>query len=215
MSRPISICIVLDRSGSMEVCRGEAVQAVNSYLNKVRDDHIEARVTILLFDDSGIDTIRDGVPITVCANLTPIEFQPRGSTPLFDAIAVGVLTLDRALNTRWKFLAIVTDGQENASREYTAASLSALLKRRHEDDHWTVLYLGTGHATGAEAEDVGIRREAVATFAVSAFGTAAEVMSRATVVASSVSPKTFAITTEERADLAGGQQPKEGSQSQD
>ena len=78
MAQKVHIGIVLDRSGSMEDCRTDAIGAVNSYLRQVRDDaEMEARVSLIIFDSQGIDTIRDRVPARGCAELAAQEYQPR------------------------------------------------------------------------------------------------------------------------------------------
>lgn len=204
MSYTVSVCIVLDRSGSMDACRADAVGAVNSYLQKVRDDRVDARITVLLFDSDGIELIRERVPIAECQNVSPAEYLPRSLTPLLDAVARGVSMLEAdADDSRRYLLAIVTDGHENASREHTFASVSALLKRKQEENRWTVLYLGADQASWQQAQQIGIRPAATADFARRSINVTAEVVARATVVAASVDARAFEITGEERAKLSG------------
>ena len=95
MVRKVHISIVLDRSGSMESCRSDAVGAVNSYLRQVRNDKsMDARLSVVIFDSQSIDTIRDRVPVNACPELTLEEYQPRGATPLLDAVGYSVGILD-------------------------------------------------------------------------------------------------------------------------
>ena len=87
MAQKVHVGIVLDRSGSMEDCRTDAIGAVNSYLRQVKDDQdMEASISLITFDSQSIDVIRDKAPAGSCAELAASEYQPRASTPLLDAV---------------------------------------------------------------------------------------------------------------------------------
>lgn len=162
----VSVAIVLDRSGSMESCRKDAVGAVNSYLRQLREDaDIEGRVNLVIFDSESIDTIRDRVPARTCPELESSEYQPRGATPLLDAVGLGVGLLDRVSDKdERRILAVMTDGLENASKEYTRERLKALLERKQKEDGWLVLYLGADHDSWAQGEALGLGAGNVSNF---------------------------------------------------
>ena len=61
-------------------------------------------------------------------------------------------------------LAMMTDGYENASREYTKESVRALLDRKQKEEGWLVLYLGAGHDAWAQAGALGLHAGNVASF---------------------------------------------------
>ena len=166
MAQKVHIGIVLDRSGSMEDCRTDAIGAVNSYLRQVRDDaETEARVSLIIFDSQGIDTIRDRVPARGCAELAAQEYQPRAGTPLLDAVGHGASQLDRHKEAGERcILAVMTDGLENASREHTKETIKTLLDRKQKEDGWLVVYLGAGHDAWAQAHAMGLHAGNVAAF---------------------------------------------------
>ena len=170
MAQKVHVGIVLDRSGSMEDCRTDAIGAVNSYLRQVKDDQeMDARISLTTFDSQGIDLIRDRVPARGCAELGVEEFQPRAQTPLLDAVGHGVSHLDRQKEAGERcILAIMTDGLENASREYTKETVKALLERKQKENGWLVLYLGAGHDAWAQAHGLGLYAGNVAAFEKSA-----------------------------------------------
>ena len=69
------------------------------------------------------------MPIALATDLTPETFVPRASTPLLDALGRGILDLERSLTLLGPeqrpghvVFVVITDGQENASREFTAAT---------------------------------------------------------------------------------------------
>lgn len=167
MIQKVHVAIVLDRSGSMESCRTDAIGAVNGYLRLVREDkEMDARISLVIFDSQSIDTIRDRVSAGSCPNLDPVEYQPRDATPLLDAVGSGAGLLDRHAEEGERcILAVMTDGLENASKEYTNERLKTLLERKQKDNNWLVVYLGADHDSWAQARAMGIQPTRVASFA--------------------------------------------------
>ena len=172
MAQKVHVGIVLDRSGSMEDCRTDAIGAVNSYLRQVKDDKdMEASISLITFDSQSIEVIRDKVPAGSCAELAASEYQPRASTPLLDAVGHGVVLLEKRKEPGERcILAVMTDGLENASREYTKETIKVLLDRKQKEEGWLVLYLGTGHDAWAQGSAMGLRVGNVAAFDKQAVG---------------------------------------------
>lgn len=162
----------------MEDCRADAIGAINSYLRQLRDDkEMKARITLVTFDSDSIDTIRDRVPAKSCAELTAEEYQPRASTPLLDAVGRGAGMLDSLSNKDEKrILAVMTDGLENASREFTKDRLKDLLDRKQREEGWLVLYLGAGHDSWSQAREMGIHPGNVADFDTTRLAATADAM---------------------------------------
>jgi Mg-chelatase subunit ChlD len=166
VAQKVHVGIVLDRSGSMEDCRTDAIGAVNSYLRQVKDDgEMEATISLITFDSQSIDIIRDKVPAGSCVELTASEYQPRASTPLLDAVGQGVALLDKRKQPGERcILAVMTDGLENASREYTKETIKTLLDRKQREENWLVLYLGANHDAWEQARTIGLHAGNVAAF---------------------------------------------------
>lgn len=159
-------CIVLDRSGSMESCRSDAVGAVNSFIRQSKSaESANGRLSLIVFDTGSIDVLRDKVPLGTCAELLAEEYQPRGGTPLLDAVGHGVAVLDKARQAgERQVLAIMTDGLENASKEYTKDAIRALLERKQKEDGWLVVYLGADHDAWEQARHLGLSQGNTAAF---------------------------------------------------
>ena len=211
VAQKVHVAIVLDRSGSMEDCRTDAIGAVNSYLRQVKDDKdMEAAVSLITFDSQGIDLIRDHVPAGSCAELAAAEYQPRASTPLLDAVGHGVTVLDKGKQPGERcILAVMTDGLENASREYTKETIKALLDRKQKEDGWLVLYLGAGHDAWAQAGAIGLHAGNVASFSKMAMGRSVSAMSMrakryAMAADAGEEAKSGGFTDRERADMQDG-----------
>jgi hypothetical protein len=212
MAQKVHVGIVLDRSGSMEDCRADAIGAVNSYLRQVRGDKdLDASVSLIIFDSQGIDVIRDRLPAADCADLSAEEYQPRAQTPLLDAVGHGVALLDKHRQPGGRsILAIMTDGLENASREYTKDTIKALLERKQKEDGWLVLYLGAGHDAWHQARGMGLQAGNVAAFSKQYFlASMASMGTRARRYAAAPDPALEAelggFTQGERESMKGGE----------
>jgi Mg-chelatase subunit ChlD len=153
--------ILLDRSGSMEVLWTEALNSVNAYVKKLAEDKVDTGVTLATFDKDGeqfkFDVIRDRIVPSTWKAVTDSDATPRGMTPLNDAIGRVVALAKAGVNgTQYDKLALIvmTDGLENASREFTHAAAKALL-----DDcrakNWQVIFLGADFDNAAQAESYG------------------------------------------------------------
>ena len=168
--------IVLDRSGSMDSVRQAAIDAVNSYVVELaKDGSLESRVSLTLFDKEGtepsIDLVRDRMPVSDFKALTEDDFVPRGWTPLRDAIGRTIKTMDLQ-NLKPEIrraLIIMTDGHENASKEFTSEALKVLIQEK-EKAGWLITYLGANHDSWDQAKDYGLRAAATMDFDTSAIG---------------------------------------------
>lgn len=165
---PLRICIVLDKSGSMEPMRTEALAAVNSYIAAAKADPNlkDAMLGLMLFDSTGLDWRRRGVRIAEAEPLTLDEYVPGAMTPLFDAIGSGAayLDADSATPVAKAVLIIVTDGMENASREHTAEGIRSLLDARRERG-WMVEFLAKGLDVAEQGVALGVQHASISSFA--------------------------------------------------
>jgi hypothetical protein len=195
--------ILLDRSGSMEQCRDVAIGAFNEYVGSLKAKQgLGARVSLTLFDDVGIDLVHDAVGAAAFPMLTRETFQPRGMTPLNDAIGRTVAEMDKAVLLDGEHVAfvILTDGLENASKEYNKEAVRHLLEGRQKDKGWLVIYLGANQDAFAEGATRGMAAGNTLAFDVQAMPAAMRAVTRASAAfAEGASPAAAAFTPTERA----------------
>lgn len=144
--KPTMIVFLLDRSGSMASCRAETVNGFNSYLKELQTIKDDSRITLRQFDaPHGVETVYENEPIE---NVKPMAFeffQPRGGTPLYDAMGTTITTVAEQARDKFKVLFVVlTDGEENQSQVWTYHRVHELIKEREAKDHWTFVYIGMG-----------------------------------------------------------------------
>lgn len=140
--------ILLDRSGSMESLWSEAIGSVNAYARKLEADAVETAITVATFDAAGedlicFDIIRSRVTPDTWTDIGVEEVKPRGMTPLNDAVA-RVINLAEEGAPEKVAIIIMTDGKENASREYSVEQIKAKLDNCRKAG-WQVIFLGANY----------------------------------------------------------------------
>lgn len=179
----VEIAFVLDRSGSMESLREQAITGFNQFLADQAAQPGDVRLTLVLFDDEYL------VPFdaTALREVTPLNahtYVPRNSTALLDAIGV---TVDRLGNRLAKtpeaerpgqvIVAILTDGHENASTRYTWADIARRIRHQQEKYNWRFLFLGANQDAIATAARMNIGTADAATFEADGAGISASTTS--------------------------------------
>lgn len=161
MTKPNSaeIVIVLDRSGSMERIKKDMEGGFNTFITDQRKDPSECKVTLYQFD-SEYECVYSGKTLTDVPNLI---ISPRGSTALLDAVGRAVNETGIRLAAMKEedrparvLMIIITDGAENASKEFTSTMVKTAIDRQRKDYGWEFVYLGANQDSFAEAQKIGI-----------------------------------------------------------
>lgn len=165
------IAVLLDRSGSMQDARADHEGGLNSFVQDQRELAGDVRFTLIQFDSQNpCEVVYDGAPV---AEVGRYALIPRGGTPLLDAIGRGVAHVRTRLKDGRKpdqvVVMVITDGQENSSREFTKAQVKALVTER-EAEGWKFLFLGANVDAFAEAGALGMASATTLDFANNARG---------------------------------------------
>ena len=162
------VCLVLDRSGSMQAIREDALGGVNSYILSAKQDRAlyESKFSLVTFSSESVDTIRNSEIMEQVKPIGSDEYRCAGWTPLYDAIGRGVGILDEASGAVPQskcILVVMTDGQENASREFSHEKITSLIKTRQERG-WLVTFLGEGLDVAQQGMDMGVLAASTASY---------------------------------------------------
>jgi Mg-chelatase subunit ChlD len=170
------IALVLDRSGSMEGCRKAAIESFNAFLHEQQQTEGLAKLTLILFDDEYLVPI-EALPVAEILPLNDDSYVPRGSTALLDAIGRTIDELgarlaalpeqDRPVQV---IVAILTDGRENSSQNYTWQQIADAIKQQSEQYRWTFLFLGANQDAIATAAQMNIAAANAGTYVADAAG---------------------------------------------
>jgi Mg-chelatase subunit ChlD len=156
------IAFILDRSGSMDVCRDAAIAGFNLFLDEQQQTEDLAKLTLVLFDDECLVPI-NALPVPEVIALDHETYVPRGSTALLDAIGRTVDDLGARLSAMPEqsrpaqvIVAILTDGLENSSQTWTWKQIARVIKQQTEQYKWTFLFLGANQDAIATAAQMNI-----------------------------------------------------------
>ncbi|MDD4772708.1 MAG: VWA domain-containing protein [Eubacteriales bacterium] len=142
------LVFILDKSGSMSGLEGDTIGGYNAMLAKQQAIDGECRITTVLFDNN-YELLHDRIDIRAVSAITEKEYQVGGSTALLDAIGRTINKIGNAQkHTAGDYRAekvmfvIITDGEENSSREYTADKIKAQIERQKAQYGWEFIFLG-------------------------------------------------------------------------
>jgi ADP-ribosylglycohydrolase len=159
-----ALWFLLDRSGSMSSIADDVTGGFDQFFDEQRSLGRDLEVTLVQFDGQDPqEVVLDAVDLAAVPSLRG-RFQPRGNTPLYDAL--GHL-LDRAEVAGGvgadQLVVVLTDGYENASRRWTRAEIFARITRLQEQG-WTFVFLGANQDSYATGRDVGVHAGSTSDF---------------------------------------------------
>jgi hypothetical protein len=151
----------------MASCRDDAEGGLNTFIEEQKKHPGETLFTLVQFDTE-YEFLHKGKPIR---EVGPCELVPRGMTALLDAVGRAIAETGERLAAMPEpdrpglvVFVIVTDGEENSSKEYTKPQIKEMIERQQNDYKWKFSFLGANQDAFAEAGDIGIALDAVANY---------------------------------------------------
>ena len=162
--------LIIDESGSMAEVRNSTIETYETIVNQIYSDKneypgLEQYINLWTF---GNISINERIPPTLVSStqFPPFRYHPAGGTPLYDALGNALLELERFLNkpemsgNHLVNVTIITDGEENSSREFTHPEIARLINRLKEKN-WNFQYFGTDHDVEKAAQKINITESAI------------------------------------------------------
>ena len=157
--RSILINFLLDASGSMQAIRSATIEGFNEFLTDQQAEGGNAAMTLTFFDTS-FHTVAEAMPVRELTPLTNETYVPDGGTALFDAIGHTMRITDDfvAANSPDQVLfVIMTDGEENSSREFTSEAVFKMISDRQETAGYEFIYLGANQDSYRASQELGFQ----------------------------------------------------------
>ena len=157
--------IILDKSGSMESIRQAAIDGFNETLAGIKkaqerfSDTQDHFVSLQTFCDCEKKYVFDKVPVADAHKLTQADYEPCCCTPLYDAMGFTLTSMRNYVKKQEDavvVVTIITDGYENASKEYTGAAIKKLVEEL-KGEGWTFTYMGANQDSVEVAFNLSIR----------------------------------------------------------
>lgn len=156
------VVVVLDRSGSMQSNKSDHEGGLRSFVEQQKglENASKIRFTFIQFDDvNSCEIIYDRVRLNKVGELNLV---PRGFTPLRDAIGKSIAHIESKATGDVLFL-IVSDGEENSSKEWTNEALKNKIKQM-EEKGWQFTFLGTNFDAVTTGGNLGFNVSKVANY---------------------------------------------------
>jgi uncharacterized protein YegL len=166
------VAFLLDRSGSMYKIKSDTIGGFNNFIKDQKKEEGECTFSMVQFDDE-YEVLHDFEKIKDVSKLTGKSFVPRGWTALLDALGRSIVETGEKLSNMKEedrpekvLFIILTDGEENASKEYSSAQIMEKIKHQEKKYNWKFIYLGANQDAIKESAKYGI--SSVNTMSVSA-----------------------------------------------
>jgi hypothetical protein len=165
---------VVDKSGSMSNCRETTLNGFNAQLETIKNLQSEFpeqlfEVSLTIFDEA-VDHVLTHVEANNFEYLTFDKYRPSGTTALLDAIGTSINQIritneTNILNDNMSVvMVILTDGMENASREFTYHQIASTIAKLENTEKWTFTFLGADIDAVHTSKMLNIREENVISF---------------------------------------------------
>ena len=171
------ITIILDKSGSMQSCLNDTIGGFNQFLNTQKEVEGEATITLVQFN-SQYNLLMDMVPLTGAEELTKRSYSPNGGTALLDAIGRTINNVEAKINEKSEdekpekvIFVIITDGEENESREFTRDQVMTMINNHRSEQKWEFVFIGANQDSIQAGGSMGVRAGNTLNYAASAVGT--------------------------------------------
>ena len=166
------LIVILDASGSMATLKDDVIGGFNQLIEDQKKEEGDCFVTVLQFSSFGKQkAILDCTPIQKVEPMTHTSYTIRGWTALYDAMGYVIDDVGaRLANTPESkrpgkvIVAVITDGKENHSREYTSAQVCQKVTQQQDVYNWEFIFTGANQDAIFEANKLGIKSGMTATY---------------------------------------------------
>lgn len=147
----IEIALILDRSGSMQSLKQDAIKGLNEFISKQKLQLAgkQVKFSLILFDHQYLKPI-DSQNLWDIKEFTQADYQPRGMTALLDAIGqttddLGQKFANQSQNQKPEkvIIAIITDGLENNSCRYDKNKIKEMIMKQQKKYNWSFIFLSS------------------------------------------------------------------------
>ena len=161
-----ALLLIVDRSGSMSSIRDDMIGGLTNLVETQKTEPGLLTISMVSFDNQVEAVHRMADPSKVA-----IELEPRGGTALYDALGFGLNTMQADIDALPEHakpetvqVVVVTDGQENASGEYSGQTVKALITEKVSKHNWDVVFLGANQDAVMKAAELGINAGSAMTY---------------------------------------------------
>lgn len=144
------VAMILDRSGSMQRTKDETVKGYNEQVKTLlaeadRNSVSETFASLVTFNSHAHEEYFNA-PVDILREMHSSQYQPIGWTAMYDAVGYTIEKLCQETDTTDEYnsylIIIISDGEENRSRFWTADRLATKIQEMQDTNRWTFTYIG-------------------------------------------------------------------------
>src|SRR5215471_4076877 len=161
----VLVNVILDKSGSMASKTNDVIEGFNAYVVGLgKEDQVNYLFSLTLFDTQ-VAYRHVAIPLPEVKKLDSKSYRPEGNTALNDAIGITVRKVEADQPRVDKVVTVImTDGEENSSREWTHDAVRALIEQKEKEGNWTFVFLGAGLDAWHQGRSYGVQAANVAQY---------------------------------------------------
>ena len=164
-SNLLHICFVLDESGSMYNSVDDVIGGFQKLIDEQKGEKNGECIISLYRFSSTVKKDYIGKPVN---EVPKLYYSPSGCTAMNDGVGTAIdeigkwlSDMDESERPSKNMIVIMTDGKENASKEYNFDTVKAKIKHQEEKYSWTFVYMGTNLQDLKDANRLGIKMRSV------------------------------------------------------
>ena len=159
----VHVCFVIDESGSMSGSESDVIGGFKKVINEQKEDKNGGCSVSFYKFSTNVSKVYMGVDVKEVEYLDG-KYNPGGMTALYDGIGTAIDDLTEWMDDLPKeerpektVVVIMTDGEENNSREYSLAKIKKMIKHQEKGHDWTFVYMGSDLSNAKEVDNLGIK----------------------------------------------------------
>ena len=156
------LVVVIDESASMTTIKQQTINGFNEFLETHQNLPGEALLTLVTFNTK-YEVVYNGINVKDVPRLNDKVYSPTGMTALFDAVGRALDEVGKRYDEKKKkdrpakvIFLIMTDGEENSSKEYKLKQISEKTQKRQNEDKWEFVFMGANQDAWAAGSGMGI-----------------------------------------------------------
>ena len=166
VERNLDVVFVIDKSGSMSGSEANTISSFNEYIEREYKNNYKTNVTTVLFSDD-YNYLYRRKNIKSIKKMTNSDYVVGGCTALYDSLGNAIDYMDECNTDKVMFI-VITDGYENASRNYNHTKICNMIKKHN---NWEFIYIGADIDSYAIGGALGIKKENIANYKKDSRGT--------------------------------------------
>lgn len=159
----LNLCFIIDKSGSMSCSTSDVTKGFNKTIEEQKAIK-DGKVTVSLYTfNSEVTEEYLGIDIN---DIKDFNYITGGVTAMNDGIGIAIDNVGKWLYEKDKnneelpgktLVVVMTDGMENASKEYKLKQVQDMIKEQTEKYSWEFVYMGTDITTSKAADELGFK----------------------------------------------------------